>query len=393
VTPELVRLYTTLSEPTAAPERHVPLKQCQRIPGPRRVAVPGPEAGPRADPVLDVVWFGAEVRRLRMAQDKSLTALGSEIYVSRAYLGKIEQGKARGNHQLALSLDDALGAGGRLARLFLSEHARVGPMPADIDILERPARLERNGRVHAGPADFAAFAMERLDELRARSHRSGPHAVLAELSAGVTELHRRAAAHPSATATPLRSAALRYAEFLGWTAQETGHNTVALHWTLIARDWAWVIGDDDAVGYALIRQSQLARRRGAAEHAVDLARAVNALPGISPRIRQFAAQREAQACALAKDEGGFRRALDRFHDLADTGRCSGPNADPVQPQWGPRPDPSFEQSQILEATCLIDLGDFYAAATLFAEHMGRLAADRAGYARLGIREAIEDPPS
>ena len=393
VTPEIVRLYTTLTGPAAAslarrqrpqPDRSPQPKQHPYIPSPRR---------PPADPPnpLGIVWFGAEVRRLRMAEGKSLDALGGEVYISRAYLGKIEQGSARGTYQLALSLDGALGARGRLAQLFLAEHARVGPVPADVAILDDPWRPDHLSRLRtADPAEIAMAALDHLDRIRARS-RNGPHAVFAELTAGVTELHNLAAASAKETAATLRSAALRYAEHLGWTAQETGHDAIALRWTRTALDWARAIGDTDAVGYALIRQSQWARRHGAAEQAIGHARAAAALPGISPRIKQFAAQREAQACALAGDESAFRRALDRFHDLAAgthaPGATPAPNPDPVRPQWGPLPDPGFEQSRILEATCLVDLGDFHTAATLFAEQMNRLTDGRTGYARLAVREA------
>lgn|GEM_PF-4046220 len=391
ITPEIVRLYTTLTGPAAAPARQ-PHRSRRHplIPAPRRPAPATDTPGH-----LGIVWFGAEVRRLRMADGKSLDALGGEVYISRAYLGKIEQGSARGTYQLALSLDGALGARGRLAQLFLAEHARVGPVPADVAILDdpwRPGHLPGRlpGLETADPAEVAVVALDRLDRIRARS-RHGPHAVFAELTAGVTELHNLAATSAKEAAAPLRSAALRYAELLGWTAQETGHDAIALRWTRTALDWARAIGDTDAVGYALIRQSQWARRRGAAEQAIGHARAAAALPGISPRIEQFAAQREAQACALAGDESGFRYALDRFHDLAARTHAAGaapdPTADPVRPQWGPLPDPGFEQSRILEATCLVDLGDFHAAATLFADHMSRLTGGRTGYARLAVREA------
>ena len=50
-----------------------------------------------------------------MAEGRSLSALGAEAFVSRAYLGKIEQGHARGTYQIALALDSALHAGGSLA--------------------------------------------------------------------------------------------------------------------------------------------------------------------------------------------------------------------------------------------------------------------------------------
>jgi len=80
-------------------------------------------------------WFGSAVRRRRVADGKSLETLGAEVYLSRAYLGKIERGDARGNYQQALALDNALGADGSLARLFLEECARVGPTAPDTGIL------------------------------------------------------------------------------------------------------------------------------------------------------------------------------------------------------------------------------------------------------------------
>src|SRR5581483_3602974 len=100
-------------------------------------------------------------------------------------------------------------------------------------------------------------------------------------------------------AAPLWSVALRYAELLGWTAQETGHEDTALRWTRVAADWARKIGDADALAYAWIRQSQWARRKGDAGAAVRCARAAVGVRETSPRIRLFAAQREAQACAFA----------------------------------------------------------------------------------------------
>lgn len=334
---------------------------------------------------LGIVWFGAEVRRLRMARGMSLTGLGAEVYLSRAYLGKIEQGRARGTYQHALALDTALEAEGRLARLFLDEYARVGPTPADTAILM--VDTLREGYPAGDPEELAAEAAVRLQSLRVRSHQAGPFSVLQDLSEGVAELHHRATRCPPTTAKHLWPVALQYAELLGWSAQETGHDNIALRWTRLAAEWARTIGDTDAMGYAYIRQSQWARRRGDSVGAVGYARLAAGTPRISLRIQQFAAQREAQAFALAGNELSFRRALERYHDLLqdDPGRNAGAGR---QPAWGPRPDPAYEESPILEATCLVDLGDFHTAAALFDQHMGRLATGRTGYARLAIREAI-----
>ena len=139
-TAAVARLYASLDRETGEP-------RAKRVPVPH-LARPETEAG------LDVTWFGSEVRRLRISAGKSLDGLGTEVYLSRAQLGKIEQGDARGSYQLALSLDTALHADGRLTRLFLEECARVGPVAPDTDILARSDPL-LPGACGPDPADRA----------------------------------------------------------------------------------------------------------------------------------------------------------------------------------------------------------------------------------------------
>lgn len=279
---------------------------------------------------LEVTWFGSEVRRLRLAAGKSLKALGAEVYLSSSQLGKIEQGDARGSYQLALSLDRALDAHGRLTKLFLEECACVGPVAPGTGILARGAPVPASAR---GPdlADRAAAATARLQALRARSHQAGPHSIVHDLGDDLRELYHLAGGADPDAANPVWPVILRYAELLGWTAQETGQDAVALHWTRTMAGWARTLGDADALGYALIRQSQRARRRGDAATAVTLARRAGAIGGISPRLAQFAAQREAQARALAGDELACRRALDQYHALVAVPSQAGP--DTRQPLW------------------------------------------------------------
>jgi transcriptional regulator with XRE-family HTH domain len=374
-TPIVVRVYAEL-----------PAAEANKPTDPAPAPAPAPEPRQRqtaaAGLELGVTWFGSEVRRLRLAAGKSLDILGSEVYLSRPYLGKIEQGDARASYQLALSLDTALDAQGRLARLFVAECARVGPVAPDIDILVRGGP----DRVTAGdldPAELAAAAAARLEALRIRSHRAGPYSVMHDLAAGVIDLRGLVRGAGRGAANPAWPVLLRYAELLGWTAQETGHDAIALRWTGTVADWAHVLGDADALSYALTRRSQLSRRRGDATTAVDLARRAAAVPAISPRVALFAAQREAQACALARDETAFYLALDRYQAVLEMSSRRASAA-----AWGPVPDPAFERSRLFEATCLIDLADFRTAASLFDQGMARLGPRRTGYARLAVRWAI-----
>jgi transcriptional regulator with XRE-family HTH domain len=373
-TPTITRLYAALSAAPAGPVRARTPSQTPKKPS--RTPVPANDLD------LGVTWFGSEVRRLRMAADKSLDALGTEVYLSRSYLGKIEQGDARGSYQLALSLDTALAAQGSLVRLFLEECARVGPVAPDTDILARGG--SENAARGSDPVELASSAAAHLARLRIRSHQAGPHAILCDLGDGIAELFDAAGGPSRGAGNPVWPVALQYAELLGWTAQETGHDRIALRWTRTVADWARMLGDAEALSYALVRQSQQARCGGDVAAAIDLARQAGAVPGLSPRAAQFAAQRETQACALARHESAFRRSLERYQALA----AQAPTAPQPTTSWGPLPDPVFERSRLFEATCLIDLADFRTAAALFDEGMAALGSERTGYARLAVRQAI-----
>lgn len=277
-------------------------------------------------------------------------------------------------------------ANGRLTRLFLEECARVGPVAPDTDILACSEPVPPGARSQ-DPAGRAAAATARLQALRVRSHQAGPFSIVRDLGYDIAELYNLAGGAVPDAANPVWPVILRYAELLGWTAQETGHDAVALRWTRAMASWAIRLGNADALGYALVRQSQQARRRADAQTAVTLARQAGAVGGISPRLAQFAAQREAQACALASDEPAYRQALEQYHALVAASPQTEPDAT-RQPWWGPAPDSAFERSRLLEATCLVDLADFRTATALFDQGMTRLGAPRTGYARLAIRHAI-----
>ena len=375
VTPAVVRLYTALLSARAE------LSAKQAFKAPLRQS--------RAHGNLDlgVSWFGSEARRLRMAAGKSLSSVSAEVYLSRSYLGKIEQGDARGNYRLALALDRILEAEGRLAQLFLEESVKIGPIAPDTDVLAQ-ADLHPADR-RSEPAEIAIAAAARLETLRTRSHQVGPGAVLSDLAVGVGALYRRTNGSFQRANNPVWRVAVRYAELLGWIAQEIAYDMTALRWMGVAADWARALGDADAIGYTLVRHSQWARRHGDAAAAIEYARRAGAVPGTSARIAQFAAQREAQAYALSGNEPAFRRALEQYQKFAAEGALAQARETPASTwQWGPAPDPAFERSRTFEASCLVDLSDHHTAATLFDQHMTRLGSARTGYARLAIRQAI-----
>lgn len=391
-TPAVERVYAALPTGGTAPAKTADSGPvvAHRIP---RQASGGMTAPGRAESAAP--WFGAEVRRLRMEAGKSLRTLGDEVFLSRSQLGKVEQGDARGSFKLALALESALGAQGQLTGLLVQERARIGPAAPDPDILARGGPESPAGRGR-DPEEHAASASDSLATLRIFGHQSGPHAIVSGLRDGVVELYNAAGRPGTGPAHQVWPVMLRYAELLGWIAQETGQPGTGLRWTRTFAEWAAALGDADAVAYSLVRQSQWARRRGDAAMAVELARRAGAVPGISVRIAGYAAQREAQASALAGDERAFRLALERYQlQVAEAARNGGPGARSTVvpggrtlPVWGPAPDPAFESSSLFEATCLIDLAEFRTAMELFDQGMPRLATGRTGYARLAVRHAI-----
>lgn len=423
-TPDLIRLYTSLPATVDARYR----RSAHPDPPERREtalhARPEAEAGTGTTGTtgsgLGFALFGAEVRRLRDDRGKTLGALGEEVFISRAHLSRIEQGSARASERQAQLLDSMLDAGGTLLALHRAQGPDQRIRPPDTDILADAAPPPRGagcpgcthvagGASASDPLGLAATAAAQLADLRVLSHQAGPYHILRELSDTLVNLHHGAQVVSGTSRRVLQAIAVRYAELLGWTAQELGHDDIALRWTQLAGACGRATQEIDAEGYLLVRQSQWYRRHGDARRAAEYARAAADLPRLSPRIRLFAAQREAQAWALARNDVSFRAALRRCDAVQEeisgdpAGHAPASVPDVLEPlallipperlatllgALGPRPDPVLDRTRVFEACCLIDLGDMVTAADLFAEDMPRLGTGRTGYARLAVRQAI-----
>jgi len=84
--------------------------------------------------------FGAalrQLRQLRQARDLSLTDLSELVHYSKGYLGKLERGDQNGTLDVARRCDEALDAGGALARLVMPASRTRRPGTA----LPRPMQL------------------------------------------------------------------------------------------------------------------------------------------------------------------------------------------------------------------------------------------------------------
>ncbi|MEU8271342.1 hypothetical protein AB0B89_29805 [Sphaerisporangium sp. NPDC049002] len=148
-----------------------------------------------------------------------------------------------------------------------------------------------------------------FDQYRQLGQTGNPGSLLPTLIAQ-THLLRELSAHAgSSTREDLLKLGSRYAEYVGWLAQEAGDERAALWWTQRAVDLAAAGGDHDLAAYGLVRRALVTLYRGDAEHTVELARRAQTSK-VPLRIRGLAAQREAQGHALAGDYDACMRSLD-----------------------------------------------------------------------------------
>ncbi|HEY3607258.1 MAG TPA: hypothetical protein VGL06_07140 [Pseudonocardiaceae bacterium] len=141
----------------------------------------------------------------------------------------------------------------------------------------------------------------------------------------------------------------RYAEYAGWLAQEAGDNRAALWWTNLSAGFAERAGSIDLATYACARRAEIAFYQEDALKSVTLARQAQQNSRVLPRIRGFAALREAQGLALVGNYAECRQALDRAAAALDADDSS---------QVGGLPLPPFGSSAPGGVTgwCLHDLG-------------------------------------
>ncbi|GAA1288668.1 helix-turn-helix transcriptional regulator [Saccharothrix xinjiangensis] len=251
--------------------------------------------------------FAAQLRRLRVERELSLSGLSRLVHYSRGYLSKVENGLASANPELAKSCDEALDAGGALVALARPTRRATRPATAEP---EPPGASVR--------ADGTAFDLfvGFFDQHRTLGHRASPRAVLPGLVPQVDVLRTMAG---STREPDLRDGlwrlAARFAEYAGWMAQEAGDEERAVRLTDEAVRCAALGGDRELATYALVRQAEFALYRNDARQAVLLAQRAQADPSMSAAVRSLAAQREAQGYALAGEDVRFGQALERAAEL------------------------------------------------------------------------------
>src|SRR5262249_27330213 len=191
-----------------------------------------------------------------------------------------------------------------------------------------------------------------FDQVRKLGQVTGPGLVLPMVIAQTQAVRGMAAAATgSAEQAALRQLAARYAEFVGWMAQEAGDDRIALGWPRTAAEIARAAGDQELVAHAWVRQALITLYREDAAQTVELAARAQADPRVSPRIRGLAALREAQGHALGGDYDGCLKALDRGRELlADA--ASAASGATSEPALGPTS--VSDMSAVVTGWCLHD---------------------------------------
>ncbi|MEV0680612.1 helix-turn-helix transcriptional regulator [Actinosynnema sp. NPDC050436] len=292
--------------------------------------------------------FGARLRRLRMAQNVSLTELARRTHYSKGYLSKVENGAQAPSPTLIRQCDGALAAGGELISRYRSDETRpTTPTRSPVDDTGRNWMLHMDdqgslwfrpmgrrqaltagaasilvlggagpARARAGTDAVSAFTTM-FGHVRALGQQSTPEVVLPTLVAQTQTLRGLAADASGRTRRDLLVLASRYAEYTGWMAQEAGRAEAALWWTDAAVDLAEAGGDDEVAAYSLVRQALVSMYARRSADTVALARRAYEHPAASPRVRGLASQREAQGHAIGGDTSACLRALDRAESLLD----------------------------------------------------------------------------
>ncbi|MFB7026281.1 MULTISPECIES: helix-turn-helix domain-containing protein [unclassified Streptomyces] len=336
--------------------------------------------------------FGAELRRLREDAGMTLKQLAEVTTYSTGHLSKIERGVNPPTMNLAQCCDAYFNAGGRLRRLFSGEvqSAVSRPRPARRRVIATgvgsllAARMaDGGGAGHVGDQNLppGALFQEQLRQMKRLGQSLAPAAMLPVLRSQAFTVTTLASRTIGPSRADLFITASRFAEYVGWMAQENGDETTALRATAEAVELAQAGGDTDLADYALVRRALVTYYGGDALRTIALARQAqrSAAP---PRVRGLAAQREAQGHALAGDERACGRALERARDLL---------AADVEPSVGPVLGTTQLKDPVsmVEGWCLYDLGRPRQAADVLERQCRRIAPHALNTrARYGLRHAL-----
>ncbi|MFB7779773.1 helix-turn-helix domain-containing protein [Streptomyces bauhiniae] len=288
--------------------------------------------------MADSLCFGAELRRLRHGAGMTLDQVAAEVNYSSGHLCKVELGDKKPTMTLARRCDALFGTDGRLGRLVESAKypaAGTRASPRALLALEGSAlapgtdmRETVATKSYEATLPLVALFQERLELMRKLGQASAPDLLLGVLREQVTEITGLAVRASGRTRAELLVIAARFAEYIGWMAQEAGDEAGALRWTAEAVELAEAGGDVHLADYAQVRRALVTMYAGAAAETVALAQQAQRSTA-PPRIRGLACQRAAQGYALLGDEKACLMGLDRARTPLDDSEPDGPVLGPT----------------------------------------------------------------
>lgn len=342
--------------------------------------------------------FGEELRGRRIAADLSLAELSDLVYYSKGQLSKVERDIKKPSRELARLCDAALSANGALISLAsnhqpevmatstASDGAEVWLLPVPTDGQNWPLPISRrqaigagvlfvpgahvsHGRKHGNRDDGSLPEIFRIifDQYRCLGQRTYAGPLLPVMATQTHALLELSRATTSNTQRKLLLLAARYAEYVGWLAQEAGDNDAALRWTLYAADLGNRSGDPDLAAYGLVRHALVTLYNDDAQQTIEFARRAQEMAPPS-RIRGLAAQREAQGHALAGDYDSCVRCLDRAQVMLSQEASGGD-----MPVIGTTNLSS--PAEMIKGWCLYDLGRPRAAAEVIDAQLAMVPRD------------------
>jgi transcriptional regulator with XRE-family HTH domain len=333
---------------------------------PDAVAVPPPSRRV-AEPWRPVALsYAGEFLRARTARGMSQRDLAEMAGIKHVLVSRIENGHTLGPDYLAIFLDKRFGLNGALLALHVAEsnqESRPMEVPG-VALLSRVSLARPSDVLETAAVDAAV----RLERLRIRRHHVGLAAVVDEVVAEVAGLHAAAAVVSGAHARALRSVEARYAEYLSWLAEQLADLTAMRDWLAVAVQLGSESSDTAIASYAAIREAATALRSNDPETSLHHIQCALANPELPPRLRGIALHRECRARARAGDRTGFSRAMDAYHGFSERTPAL-PTASSAEWEWGPAWDPESSSARLTEASGLLDLQEFRAAADAFATAM------------------------
>jgi transcriptional regulator with XRE-family HTH domain len=238
--------------------------------------------------------FPGRLRQLRKAHGLSLRELAARTHFGKSTLSELESGITAPSEDTAQRLDDALVAGGELARMVYLANGEVADAGDRLDYVARNPR-----RVDAAAVDTLAellASQRRLEDSIGSAPLVTP--VLAQL-ATVETLVRDAP--DTDLKTRLVDVAGQWAQFAAWLSTTTGDHAAGRRLYLQAMEWATEAGNPHMVATALSMRGHLAWIMGRITPMIELSRAAQWQPA-SRGVRALATQQEARGLALVGDD-------------------------------------------------------------------------------------------